>query len=94
MIHATDVGSNALRLLLLGNEVVLPAILVQDELFDIGGVKLIPLVLALDVEAGGGLDVREVVPVEAVGRAREAAGHCLVHTKLVVRLLLHSKVDS
>ena len=94
MIHATDVGSNALRLLLLGDEVVLPAILLQDELFDIGGVKLIPLVLALDVEAGGGLDVREFVPVEAVGRAREAAGHSLVHTKLVVRLLLHSKVDS
>ena len=94
MIHATDVGSNALRLLLLGDEVVLPAVLVQDELFDIGGVKLIPLVFALDVEAGGGLDVREVVPVEAVGRAREATGHSLVHTKLVVLLLLHSKVDS
>ena len=93
MIHATDVGPNTLRLLLLRHEVVLPAVLIQDELFDIGGVKLIPLVFALDVEAGGGLDVREVIPVEAVGRAREATRHGLVHAKLVVLLLLHSKVD-
>ena len=48
--------------------------------------ELIPLVFALDVEAGGGLDIGEVVPVEAVGRAREPTGHGLVHAELVILL--------
>lgn len=75
-----------MSLLFLRHEIVLPAIVIQDELFDIRGMELIPLVFALDVEAGGGLDVREVVPVEAVGRAREPTGHRLVHAKLVILL--------
>ena len=75
-----------MRLLFLCHEIVFPAVVVQDELFDIGSMKLIPLVFALDVEAGGGLDIGEVVPVEAVGRAREPTGHGLVHAELVILL--------
>lgn len=88
VIHTANIWSNTLGLLFLSHQVVFSTIFVKYELLYVRGVQLVALVFALNVEAGRGLDVHDIVSVEAIWWSWKATSYSFVHTYLAVLLLL------